>query len=439
MWVVGRLLGISYETAGYLLNSVFFTAASVFFVLVVHAFGGTTRRLISLAVLLAVLHPSFNEYRSFIIRDGGFLAFYLLGVLFLVRSVDHDWFPIFFLAALSFLVAGLFRIEGVVLFLCLPLLAWGVGKFSLRSSWVRVAITCLIIAILLIVAGWWLTGMGSPLNSKGFFMEPMAVIQSGLSDLAGGFLEKVIFLQTRYLPSYASHFAVVVVVIAAAVILAVLVISQLTVPCAVCVVVGRIGFSFRFVGPYKERLWLVLIGLHLSILSAFVLVQFFVTPRYPLALSMTFLVAIPFILNLLNPRRHWAALGRINQIGVTVLFIWALGESISGLDNATKAAALKDAGTWLGEKTTEPGSLLTNDRRVAYYAGRHNDRSSIEMDKRKMYFGIRKKRWPDSDWIAIRVRRDDGPYIDDFSSGLKKKPVKVFDAGAGDRVFIFKN
>ena len=30
MWVVGRLLGISYETAGYLLNSVFFTAASVF-------------------------------------------------------------------------------------------------------------------------------------------------------------------------------------------------------------------------------------------------------------------------------------------------------------------------------------------------------------------------------------------------------------------------
>ncbi|MGA0343578.1 MAG: hypothetical protein ACO3NU_05060, partial [Arenicellales bacterium] len=49
MWVVGRLLGISYETAGYLLNSVFFTAAAVFFVLVVHAVGGTTRRLITLA------------------------------------------------------------------------------------------------------------------------------------------------------------------------------------------------------------------------------------------------------------------------------------------------------------------------------------------------------------------------------------------------------
>ena len=134
-----------------------------------------------------------------------------------------------------------------------------------------------------------------------------------------------------------------------------------------------------------------------------------------------------------------AAIGGVRRVTLLVLLVWALGESISGLDNATKAAALKDAGTWLGEQATEPGSLLTNDRRIAYYAGRHNDRSSIEMDKRKMYFGLRKKRWPDSDWIAIRVRRDEGRYIDDFSSGLKKKPVKVFDAGVGDRVYIFKN
>ncbi len=47
MWLTGRVFGISYEAAGYLLNSVFFSAASVFFVLVVHAFGGTTRRLVS--------------------------------------------------------------------------------------------------------------------------------------------------------------------------------------------------------------------------------------------------------------------------------------------------------------------------------------------------------------------------------------------------------
>ena len=80
MWATGAALGTSYETAGQLLNTFFFTLSSLLFVGVVRAFGGTSQRLTALAALVAVLHPAFNEYRAFIIRDAGYLAFYLLAL-----------------------------------------------------------------------------------------------------------------------------------------------------------------------------------------------------------------------------------------------------------------------------------------------------------------------------------------------------------------------
>ena len=95
MWVTGTALGISYETAGQLLNTFFFTASSLLFVGVVRAFGGTSQRLTALAALVAVLHPSFNEYRAFIIRDAGYVA--------LILVVPYHWIAVGELTILTLL------------------------------------------------------------------------------------------------------------------------------------------------------------------------------------------------------------------------------------------------------------------------------------------------------------------------------------------------
>ena len=120
MWATGTALGTSYETAGQLLNTFFFTLSSLLFVGVVRAFGGTSQRLTALAALVAVLHPAFNEYRAFIIRDAGYLAFYLLALFFLAKSVQvWRWrYSVFVVSAL--LAASIFRIEGAVFLLSAP-------------------------------------------------------------------------------------------------------------------------------------------------------------------------------------------------------------------------------------------------------------------------------------------------------------------------------
>ena len=74
MMLVGDVAGISYRWAGHALNTVFFSFAVVFFVAVVRGFGGRSRWITLIAMLVALIHPVFNEYRAFLIRDPGYLA-----------------------------------------------------------------------------------------------------------------------------------------------------------------------------------------------------------------------------------------------------------------------------------------------------------------------------------------------------------------------------
>ena len=121
MWV-GNTVGISYETAGHALNTLFFTLVVVFFVSAVRAFGGRSRSLTWIAMLLALAHPVFNEYRAFLIRDPGYLAAYLLAVCCLAK---YRWQPCarYRLAVIGCLVgATLFRVEGLVFLFSTPIL-----------------------------------------------------------------------------------------------------------------------------------------------------------------------------------------------------------------------------------------------------------------------------------------------------------------------------
>ncbi|SVE46978.1 uncharacterized protein METZ01_LOCUS499832, partial [marine metagenome] len=117
-----KILSLSYSTTGYLLNTIFFTITIVFFVLTVREFGGYSRRLTLLAATVALVHPAFNEYRAFIIRDSGYLASLLVAMYCLARVGKVDFLKYRAGVVAGFAVASLFRVEGFVFLLFTPLL-----------------------------------------------------------------------------------------------------------------------------------------------------------------------------------------------------------------------------------------------------------------------------------------------------------------------------
>ncbi|HAA37050.1 MAG TPA: hypothetical protein DCE12_09555, partial [Gammaproteobacteria bacterium] len=357
MWATGAALGTSYETAGQLLNTFFFTLSSLLFVGVVRAFGGTSQRLTALAALVAVLHPAFNEYRAFIIRDAGYLAFYLLALFFLAKSIQvWRWrYSVFVVSAL--LAASIFRIEGAVFLLSAPLLIMTARGENGGSPWTRLVLTVMAAAVLALVLGWWLIAPGGGAVANVAASSPLEVIGTAWHEITSSVSHKIAVLRTEFLGTYAAEYAWTLFVFAVIMILLSATFSQLTIPWAL-LTFGGLVVGVRFPHKSLNRIWLTLVGMHLAILLVFAVIKLFLAARYPLALAVTILILIPFALERVAQAIRWHELKTPARVLTVVLLLWAGGESISGLDNATRASAIKDAGLWLKDRATTPQSVV---------------------------------------------------------------------------------
>ena len=175
------------------------------------------------------------------------------------------------------------------------------------------------------------------------------------------------------------------------------------------------------------------------ILTTFALIMLFLVDRYLLGFSITALLLVPFVLDNVLGKIRWQDFNRIKQVLIAILLLWGVGESISGLDNFTRHQHLKEAGLWLAGQTAIPGSLVSNDRRVAYYAGRHADLDNIVPSFDALNNGLKKKRWPGAEYIAVVCNRDlCQKIIKHFKIVRKYDRIKIFSGHKTDKVLIYR-
>src|SRR3990167_7939268 len=125
---------LSYHLAAYMLDSVFTCITVVTFILIIKELGGT-RRVCWLAAGVILLAHEFNSVREYIVRDHGFWACYLLSLFFLLRFFHKPTYWMALAWGSSLLIATLFRIEGAIFLMALPLLSWCyAGSFLQRTK-----------------------------------------------------------------------------------------------------------------------------------------------------------------------------------------------------------------------------------------------------------------------------------------------------------------
>ena len=435
MLLLGKLLGISYQWAGQLLNAGFFTASSVLFVLVVRAFGGTSQRLTVFAALVAVMHPAFNEYRAFIIRDAGYLTFYLAAIWYLARSVSEPALRYRIGVVIAFAIASLFRIEGVVFLLSTPLLLSFTRRAGRRSPWLWLLLLAASAGLLAVVLGWWLLAPNAGVDSLSF-SGPLDVVVNAWQQTNVIFTHKITVLREEFLGQYAKEYAWALFIFAALMILVSATFSQLTIPWALLVLAG-VWFGIRFPHKVLNRLWASLLGMHLAILLVFAVVKLFLVARYPLALSVTALLLVPLALERVLGAIRWHQLKTPARALVVLVLLWGVGECVSGVDNVTRSRVVKDAGLWLASQTNTVGSLVSNDQRIAYYAGRYNDRDYLVENVPKILHRLRKGFWPDAAYVAFHLPRSAVKTHFRVLHVLGNVPEKVFESDSGDRVLVY--
>lgn len=434
--------GIGLEAAAHVLDSLFYVIVSVTFVSIVRLLGAS-ERVVFWSALIVLIYPGLNENRSSVLRDPGYLALYLLALFFFLRYQREPLWRHALGWGLCMTAATLFRMEGVVLLVLVPIVLLVDPTRSWRERFrvfVRAhVIVCAAMAAVLIA---WMAARDTELWAT------LAESRLGRSGVLLGAVRRILFqtlpnrahllADTLLSPSSARYApAVIAITIGAIVVWE----SFKTLTLLNALLIGA-ATRFRpvFANGTFRTTWKALLILNVLILVVVAVINFYLTGRSGLALALTLMLVAPFGLAGLytqwsgrrgfSLRRDWIFPAVCVLVAVT---------AVDGLVSFSPSKRhIKEAGIWVRENMTRASRVFTNDTILAHYAGTRPE-TLLGKDPRTSALDVlRDGGWKRYDILAVRVRKKHAELASAFRDTLKREPVKSFRNRGGDEVLVFR-
>jgi len=198
-----NLTGLSFHSSAQWLTAVFFAITAYSFVALIRLAGGNKTTMICGALLLLSSSYIVGDVLPMLLRDQGFWAFFLTGLIFFIRFYRDGKLRDALLWQVFCILAMLFRIEAITFLALLPFVLFVntslAGKARLISFAKTHALNLLAVAALLVM----LTAMPSLTPADfGRLQEIWALSNKGLHDIAQQFTEKSTLMGNDVLGSY---------------------------------------------------------------------------------------------------------------------------------------------------------------------------------------------------------------------------------------------
>lgn len=451
--LLDKLSGLGLENSAYFINACFSALIVYSFVSIIREIS-TNNRIILITALIILVYPKFNEYRSDIIRDFGYWAFYLTSILQFIRYTNKPSLVAAWLWFISMFLAFLFRIEALIFFFLVPLAYIShkgmpaterLPHLSRLYSPMAAALIFVFIALLIflddlpkLITGW---------------NKPVQMAQLFWHALADGLSSKAEILREHFLIKYSEGYAWAIVLASLLIIL-------------ITEALKGVGLVFTALAAYAiyrdamfedrriRHLWYCLIWINIIILALFIITQGFLVGRYLVALTLTAMLAVPFALNYLyagwrepEEKTHY---GQYAFPAVILLIIYMAADGL--VSTGPGKAYIAEAGTWIKNNTTANDMVYSSDAALLYTAEKLTykkymsltipdaDRfdSSKPMKERNPLEILKNDDLSQYHYLAVRIKRkhhDLEASINDIAGNM---PLKVFINNKGDRVLIYK-
>ena len=420
--IIHKVSGIELVTSAHILNCLLNILACIGFVFLVSELGAA-KRTVFIAVIVIVLFPGLNELRSYIIRDHGYIAFYIWSLYFLIRALHVRSKPLLGLSLLSMAIAALFRIEGVVFLIAMPIIYLNSRQHVVPMNRITFNLLVFVTVIILIsVFGWWLY---SPSQQADYSLHSLENISQGWNQAIDYLDNKINILKEHILYTASDTTGRLVYLWTVCGIIFTQVLIILSLPYSY---LSGYGLVRNLVFPEKHSVkpWKLFIYFNLIILAVFTLTKFFLTDRYPLALAITLLAIVPFALDHVCSR--WQAKPRKtfkSNFGYILIAIILLANSYEGLTSMSSKQYMKDSGLWLQQNLDDNARLYTNELVIGFYSGKEDELLTVEPDKAKLIRSFYRGEWIHFDYLALKIDSDI-----EFQGHMEKtlwvEPEKVF-------------
>lgn len=361
------LTGFKALAAAEVVNAILATITTVAFVALVDRLSDRDRLTVLCAAFVILLQPHLVSDRPSIIRDNGYLAFFMVSLYLVARDQLKPDIKIKLAIATAIVISGLFRIEGFALAALIP------SYYLLRTGvWTRpsLLITIAAASLALVPATLFWTSGALTLWLQGRFESDSIVqpwntfsitIGSRLHELKNGFLFP--FGGGNEWGAYIGLVLGIVLVN---------VVRSLTIPLAILTV-----FAF-FPKPVMSRLasrfvlWFALS--QLPILFVLTFVMLYLDKRYAVGTILVIDIALAFLLAEVIRRCRSDLLARIFTpiAAATLIAVFAFA-----IPKPSKLDYLMEAGQYVGQELPSSATIVTNDTRIAYFSGRPFDKVRV--------------------------------------------------------------
>lgn len=371
MGLLNQITGVNLILAGQLINAVFFSVIVYAFVTLLLEVRNTPRVAL-IAAFTVLAFATLNEYRSFLIRDFGFLALMLLGAVHLTRYSKNygNWNGVGFIAW-TFL-AALFRAEALAYLPLAPLALLSLGPnnwgHNLRAL-LKLEATLLALAMIAFVA---LTMFGA--DVAGVLQRMLAVYMPFLTDavetLSAPNSPLGIAIFGEYAANFSGQYLWYFMLAGFSTLLLIKLASGFGAPILLFFLYGFKQRSIVVRDP-ALRVTLAYMIISFAILLAFLALTRFIVTRYTLLFCLATLPLLVLTVdNIIDYIKRSPQRKLLQGIfGFLVLFSVVdahirFGDSGQSLDEAVQ---------WLSENSAPGDSVFTNSNYVAYFSGRVED------------------------------------------------------------------
>ncbi len=357
-----KILAIDVELAAFVLNTALVISLTLAFVCIVAELSNNNKRIILIAIVLILFFPSISKYRSFVIRDFGYLSCYLWSLYFIFRfcaTYDKKHLIGWILFAS---VSSLFRFEGFIFILIAPYFLFLFSSSSVPHRKKVIAFLSILIAGGATALLLWYV------NDK--YTDSVEVAKlagqniKNFTDLFAANIQKSLGDENLTISSFIGLLIANTGDVSYELIRRMAVFYFLFV---IYAYVKRLALSNKL----QHRIWQIYVATNLLMLISFSLSNNFIVSRYAMASALTLLILAPFAIDHLLIIARESKLPKRIAIGFT--FIVLAGVSIEGLDVGTDKLFVKTAGQWINENLSEDDSLYSNNKLVIYYAKRGSE------------------------------------------------------------------
>ncbi len=360
--LVHKLTSLPIQNAAQLLNMLFFGIATASYLKLIQLAGGNNRTLFFGMLLLFSSLYIVGDVLEMLMRDEGFWAFYLTALVYFVRYLESKKLSHAVLWQLSMITATLFRIEGILFLLFLPVIVITLQHENIKNKLIIMLKTysiCIIIGLSILVA----IILHPEINMASFGRLDEVFTTNLFDEFTKKFFAQANIMSKEVLGGYLEEFAIPGLLLTFVYVMGSKILTA----------AGWVGTALAFFGikntsntmtPKARKVLLTSSAIALIVMYLIITKVFILSSRYVVALAWILLIFASFQLTYLSTNLD----KKLRNFLISLCVILSLCIVKNILPKRAGYNYSQDAVRWVRAINNNDAPVFYNETRMRYYA-----------------------------------------------------------------------